>query len=258
MSIYKVQDKKTIAPLYGNWEEACIWSCLQDCMGVAYADDEYYPQSAMIIVADFCFLAGVANDVLLREGLKSQGAEFLIVVPQNKEWEESIERIYAKRAQRRVRYATKKEKNVFDEKHLQGLVSVLPNKYEIKLINEEIHAKMSKLKWTINSAGSYESYEDYEKNALGVAILEEGEPVSIAATYTHYLQGIDVGIDTREDRRCQGLASICGAQLILECLKRKLYPCWDAHSKASLAVAQKLGYHFEREYTSYEVKITSS
>ncbi len=57
----------------------------------------------------------------------------------------------------------------------------------------------------------------------------------------------------REDFRRKGLAYICGAKLILECLDRRLYPGWDAQNKWSAALAQKLGYHIEREYTAYEV-----
>ena len=47
---------------------------------------------------------------------------------------------------------------------------------------------------------------------------------------------------------------MCGAALILKCLERGLYPSWDAHNKESLALAQKLGYIFDREYLCYIVE----
>ena len=59
-------------------------------------------------------------------------------------------------------------------------------------------------------------------------------------------------MDTREDERRKGLAMACCASLILACLDRKLYPSWDAHNKGSLALAEKLGYHFDKEYPTYE------
>jgi len=31
------------------------------------------------------------------------------------------------------------------------------------------------------------------------------------------------------------------------------YLSWDAHNKESKALAEKLGYRFDREYTSYEI-----
>lgn len=60
-------------------------------------------------------------------------------------------------------------------------------------------------------------------------------------------------IDTHEKYRRKGLAYICGAKLILECLNRNLYPSWDAQNKWSLALAEKLGYHYSHTYNSYEI-----
>ncbi len=62
-----------------------------------------------------------------------------------------------------------------------------------------------------------------------------------------------IEIDTRDDHRRKGLAYACGARLILECLEKGLYPSWDAQNKWSVALAQKLGYHFSHEYIAYEV-----
>lgn len=77
--------------------------------------------------------------------------------------------------------------------------------------------------------------------------------VSGASSYTVYRGGIEIEIDTRIDYRRQGLALACGAKLIMECLKRGLYPSWDAQNPGSVALSQKLGYHFDREYPVYEI-----
>ncbi|MCR2023895.1 GNAT family N-acetyltransferase, partial [Blautia pseudococcoides] len=45
----------------------------------------------------------------------------------------------------------------------------------------------------------------------------------------------------------------CAAQLILDYLERGLYPSWDAQNPASVALSEKLGYHFDKEYTVCEV-----
>ena len=84
-------------------------------------------------------------------------------------------------------------------------------------------------------------------------ILKGNEPVSGASSYTSYKGGIEIEIDTKAEYRKKGLARICGAKLILECLKRGWYPSWDAQNLKSAALAEKLGYHFEHEYTAYEV-----
>ena len=64
---------------------------------------------------------------------------------------------------------------------------------------------------------------------------------------------IEIEIDTREEYRRKGFAYVCGAKLILECLKRNLYPSWDAHNKGSVALAEKLGYHYSHSYTAIEI-----
>ena len=78
--------------------------------------------------------------------------------------------------------------------------------------------------------------------------------VSGASSYSRYKNGIEIEIDTKAEFRQKGLAYACGAKLILECLSRNLYPSWDAQNKISVALAEKLGYHYDHEYTAYEVK----
>lgn len=41
--------------------------------------------------------------------------------------------------------------------------------------------------------------------------------------------------------------------MILECLEQNLYPSWDAHNMWSVALAEKLGYHYDHEYTAFEL-----
>lgn len=74
-----------------------------------------------------------------------------------------------------------------------------------------------------------------------------------ASSYSAYLGGIEIEIDTKKEYRRKGLASVCGARLILECISRDLYPSWDAQNLWSAALAEKLGYHFGYEYDAYEI-----
>ena len=78
--------------------------------------------------------------------------------------------------------------------------------------------------------------------------------MSGASSYSGYQSGIEIQIDTKESYRRKGLAYICGAKLILECLERGWYPSWDAQNLCSVALAEKLGYHFDHAYPAYEIK----
>ena len=79
MFIYQLQpsDIPAIAPLFAGWEESLIWSCLQGCMGEAWADRKENPESARIILGDFCYLAGKVTQGLSN---RSQPKEALILL----------------------------------------------------------------------------------------------------------------------------------------------------------------------------------
>jgi RimJ/RimL family protein N-acetyltransferase len=36
-------------------------------------------------------------------------------------------------------------------------------------------------------------------------------------------------------------------------MDKGLYPSWDAANRTSVALAEKLGYHFDKEYVTYAV-----
>ena len=108
-------------------------------------------------------------------------------------------------------------------------------------------------RWSRDLVSVFPGYEFYEKHGLGVLLMQGQEILSGASSYTAYNGGIEIEIDTREDCRRRGFAYICGAKLILECLKRGLYPSWDAQNKWSVALAEKLGYHFDHAYQAFEV-----
>ena len=253
MAVYEVVDKQSIAPLFDGWPETMIWSYLQDCMGMAYADDRHHPLSALISLGDFCFFAGRVNDELVCHVPGNLHSDFAIFVPQNQLWADAIARCHGDRAVPRMRYATKKEPGVFDESLLQDFVSRLSPEYELRMIDRGLYEQIVSLAWAGDLCSNYSCYEEYQRFGLGVVALKSGEIVSGASSYTSYPGGIEIEIDTRVDERRRGLALACGAMLILESLDRGLYPSWDAHNKGSLALAEKLGYCFDKEYLVCEV-----
>lgn len=237
--------------LFAGWGETLIWSCLQGVMGEVYTDISN--DAAMAMLGDFVFFAGKPSEKLLRykpEGCKS---DFVIMVPQNDEWSALIERVYKEKAKKVTRYAFKKEPDVFDKDKLEKIVEQLPDDFDIKLIGESEFFLCQQNDWSQDLVSQFADYEMYKKLGLGVVILHNGELVAGASSYSRYLEGIEIEIDTREDYRRKGLAYISGAKLILECMNRKLYPSWDAQNLWSVALAEKLGYHFSYEYTAYEI-----
>ena len=93
----------------------------------------------------------------------------------------------------------------------------------------------------------------YLKLGKGMVILKDGKIVSGASSYSRYLQGIEIEVDTVESERRKHLATAACSALILECLNEGLYPSWDAQNMHSVHMAEKLGYEFDHAYTAYEV-----
>lgn len=251
--VFEIDNTKKAADLFGNWQDSSIWSCLQKVMGNLYGDSAENPASVMALIGDFCFLAGEPDKELVLYKPKWCSRNFMIMIPQNEEWARVIEESYQDRAKRVIRYALKKEPGIFDAQKLQKVVDGLPEGYCLKMMDEDLFYRCRQIAWCRDWGAQYRDYEQYQKHGLGAVILKDGEPVSGASSYSGYLGGIEVEIDTKEEYRRKGLAYICGAKLILECMKRGWYASWDAQNKWSVALAEKLGYHFEREYPAYEI-----
>lgn len=252
MKVVRIEDTKRAEELFAGWQETMVWSCLQGIMGDIYAEDTKEIASAVAALGDFAFFAGQPSQKLLFAYELWAEGDFMILVPQNEGWADLIQKEYGKKAERVSRYAIKKEGNIFDVQRLHKAVQHLPSGYTIRKIDKEIYEYCKKTEWCRDFVGLYPDYETYHRLGLGMAVLWDGILVSGASSYSSYTGGIEIQIETREDFRRKGLAYAGGAALILECLKRNLYPSWDAHNKASVSLAEKLGYHYSHEYTAFE------
>jgi len=211
------------------------------------------PESAAAVLGDFTFLAGKECRELISYWPDVCGKNFRIMVPQSEAWAGEIEAVYGAQAKKVTRYAIKKEPDVFDRGRLKEIADSLEKEYILREIDEELYKKCLKETWSRDLVAQFKTYEEYRRLGVGVVALKDGEIVSGASSYTAYRGGIEVEIDTKKEYRRRGLASACGAELILSCMERGLYPSWDAQNLWSVALAEKLGYHFDREYTAYEV-----
>ena len=283
--IRKTKDMKEVKVLFEGWEETMIWSCLQEIMGAVYGDYQNRqgpPLSAKAVLGDFAFLAGKPSEELLlfypqttsqeedcleAENLserfipeQEETSRFQILVPRSRDWERLIEKVYesefhAGKMKKITRYAIKKEPEIWKtasrRKKLEEMAAALPEEYELRLIDQILYDQCRQQEWGRDLVSQFPDYETYQKWGLGIAVLRGKELVCGASSYSRYLEGIEIEIDTKEAYRRRGLARACAARLILECLDRGLYPSWDAHTEISAELAEKLGYHRGEAYTAY-------
>ena len=249
--IYELNDTSKAEPLFAGWHETLIYSCLQKVMGKIYVTDTEAPKSAFAFVGCFAFYAGVPD----RELMLNKPDGFVIMTPQNEAWGKLIEECYPD-CTKMTRYAIRKDTK-FDKALLEANVKKLPEGYELKAIDAEIYDMCLADPVSADFVSSFETKEKYLEWGRGMVIMKDGRIVAGASSYTSYKGGIEIEVDTVEDERRKGLATIACSALILKCLEEGLYPSWDAQNMGSVHLAEKLGYEFDHEYVAYEVSRTS-
>ncbi|WP_040196420.1 GNAT family N-acetyltransferase [Candidatus Soleaferrea massiliensis] len=252
MHIVKPEDMHRIAPLFEGWKETMIDSCLQGLMGSAWTDDLEAPQSAQIVVGDFCFFAGRPDTTFIRHIPEGFSSPCILMIPGHDGWNRPIEHIYPD-CEAFTRYAFQKDGCCFNCARLEQYAAALPTGYRIQQIDRLLYDQIRRQDWAKDLCAQFPDYDHYRRNGLGFAVLHENQVVSGASSYTYYNGGIEIEIDTHEAHRRKGLALACASRLILTCLSRGIYPSWDAANMDSVALAQKLGYVLDKPYRAYAV-----
>ncbi len=256
--ITRLADPAAASSLFNGWNETAIWSCLQGIMGCVLADNPTRPQSSAAVLGDFAFLAGTVNRALVHAVLTHGEPRPLILVPRDVAWSACIEAELKGDATRITRFATCKDPADLDRAHLLDLARAVPRGIELSPIDARLHRACADADWSCDLVSQFPEYEDFQRLALGIVAVEDGVPVAGASTYARYRDGIEIEVDTRPDRRRRGLARACAAALIVAALDQGLYPSWDAHTRASLMLAEQLGYRFDCAYDAYLVSSSRS
>ncbi len=244
--IYELNDRAKAEQLFANHVDSLVTSCLQGMMDSRiYVTDLDDPKSAMAYLACFAFFAGEPDERLA--SFKPKGV--VGMVPSSEAWAKLIEECQPD-ADRVTRYAIQKNAK-FDRANLEKLVAALPAGYEIRRIDGELYDRCLDIDDFKDGVCHFGSKEQYLTMGRGFVALKDGEPVSMASSYTVYREGVEIEVDTLEGERRKGLASAVGAALILSCLDDGLYPSWDAANMNSVHLAEKLGYEFSHEYPCY-------
>ena len=249
LNVKKLSAPQKAKPLFGDWQETMIWSAVDGIMGDVYADDALL--AACAVLGDIAFIASPTMDedavqAVLRY-VKTQTDHALLLVAQD----EILFKLCVKLLGNVItgqRYAFRKD-NTFEPDKLKVFVSELPEGYTLSDMTPAIWAQITEKKgWMWDFISNFRDYETFERMALGVFALKDGEIVCGASSYSAYNGGIEIEIDTQDEHRRKHLARCCAAQLILNCLERGLYASWDAANLESAALAQQLGYRFSHNY----------
>lgn len=252
MTIFNVRERLSIAHLFTSCDKVLIQSYLQGYMGHAYVDSLTNPQSALIILGEFYFFAGIATAELVSFKPNNYCEQNAIMVPPNQRWSDLIVKIYGARVKHITRYSFKSN-TLFDVNNLNEIQQQLASQYQLKIIDENLYQQILFTDWAKDLCSNFKTYTQFKRLGIGVVVLKNAIIVAGASSYIVYKQGIEIEVDTKKTERCKGLATICSAKLILMCLDNHIYPNWDAHNEISLHLAQKLGYQLNNSYSAYVV-----
>ena len=236
-------------------EEVVLQSYIQGMSGKAWLNNKSNPTTAIVGVADFCFLLGVINPEEESEIIKIllENAKGKIIVPENFECGDLIKSNYKDSLKKFSRYAFKWEPDAFNKKQLSEFALAVKPEFTILRINEALYNKALEQFWTADFCSNFASLEEFLEHGIGYVIMKDGEIIAGASSYSYCKGAIEITIETKSEYRRKGLALACASKVILECLDRGIYPRWDAANKNSVALAERLGYHFDKEYLVYSI-----
>lgn len=221
-------------------------------MGTAWVDDLENPTCAQVLVVIFVFYAGNPKSKEAEELLHNIPYNVLAIVD-TQEWKERIETVHKNHIEKFQRYKFKKNVNDLDRNHLESYLTTLPDGYELKRIDKSLAENPNFNQISEDFTSQFDSIDDYIERGIGFGILHNGEVVCGASSYSIYNEGIGIEVATHRKHRRKGLATVASSALILECLKKGIYPSWDAANYASTLLAEELGYILDKPYDTYYI-----
>jgi hypothetical protein len=241
-----------LAPLFQDYR----WNYLADAilegsMGTALADDDQDPRVAVLQATnlELDIMGGDAGCPPARayvEQLVPTRAMFFA----SPGWEGLVQQIHGRQLVTMPRYAFTSE--TLDPGHLGLLASRVPDGYRLVRLDLELAQRLAAehSPFSEDHMLNFVSPADFLARGFGFCLLDGAEISSVATTFAICSKGIEIQINTREQHRGRGLATVVAAQLILHSLEVGLDPNWDAASLTSAALAEKLGYSPQGTYSA--------
>lgn len=222
--------------------ESLVLAALEG-QGRVLVDSPVHPRCGVAAAGDFLYCGGVpgveARQLLRR--VMGVYQDWLIYAPGA--WLDVVRSIAPVKLVTRVAY----EQHQPEDGHLRGLLKAMPEGASFQPIEGAWIDWCRQAEWSRDFVSLY-SDEDYRQRGLGVLLLVDDEVVAGASSYVSYPGGIEVQLQTRDDRQGRGYATLAAAKLILMAHERGLMATWDAANVASAHIAEKLGYVKRGEY----------
>ena len=254
--IYKADNnvRQKLVEMFDDFDSTIVLSYLQGHMGNAWVDNLENPTVAQITVGIFVFYAGNPNAEEAEELLYNL-PDFTLAIVDSDEWKKRIETVHKGSIEKFQRFRFNKNPGDLDKEYIRDILSTLPQNYEMKKIDKDIAKSSSFHALSEDFTSQFDSIDDFIDRGVGYAVLNKGQVVSAATSFSIFDDGIEIEIASHPEHRRKGLATIVASALILDCLDRGKYPSWDGANSESVELAKKLGYTLKESYDTYFIEI---
>ncbi len=269
-----LKDGHILSSFFKHAYDSCPEAFLQGVMGRGFTDSLCHPSYGIIQMGDFCFLDGNGESFLDSNeeypsdwNLLSSLISFfhnphMIFIPLSESWHRQFATIPTYSG---TRYALNKpdirhfnkellisyiNQTTYDEDYTKTSST---NDFIIQPIDEKYYHAVQNNIWSKDFASNYPDYSTFKRLGFGFLVIEHttGIIAAGASSYSSSRDSIEIEIATNPAYRKRGLATAVSARMVLECITRGKYPSWDAANLISVAIAEKLGYCFQKEYICY-------
>lgn len=249
-------ERDVIAALCEDSHEVLVKAAAEGKMGRVFVSNSDEPKYCLIVVEGFAYLQGLppkgARALDLRATLLLECEEILIT-PENETWAAWLEENLNCSFRKLNRYILKANNEDFDLDRLDSYIAGLPEGYEMRKISSQEYKDAKNNYWSSYFVNSFDDEEHFLENGLGYVIYQGEELVSGCSAYGFSNGYLEVEVITKIGHKRKGLGIAACAMFIKDCVSRGIYPNWDAANMHSVELAQKLGYHFVREYKVYQI-----
>lgn len=245
------QERDSLLQLFKNPTSGVIHAALYKDISEMWKGDTVTDQNGLIFVENTFYYGGQSID--------EEGLDFLMkqismkklpkshIIPQDRRAISSFDELlnqgkYKNIVKKSERHLMDINMNSLNYKQLNRYIKELPEKYQIKPIDERLFKMAGDDSQLIDFIKLFKDYDDFCEDGLGYFVVKDNEIIGGVSSYARYKDGVEVQIAVNTEYRGQHLARSLGAQFILECDKRKLYPWWDCANPVSEHIAIKLGY----------------
>lgn len=238
------KDRAPLRAYFPHTADTLVSACLDGRLGRAAQGDGW----AALLAGDFAFLAGRPEREALA-WLDAAKADYLILsAPED--WLRLTED-YPRPFRRSARYAFDSSPSV-DAPALRALCRAVPEGARVLPMAEEWFRQCRALPELRDLCSAFPDMRAFAAHGVGRVAVIENRVVAGASTYAWDAASIEIEIDTLPAFRRRGLATACGAALVLACAEKGVRPHWDAANETSMRLAMRLGFGAPRPYAVIE------